>query len=216
MPVRSSVSGFVVPSAKITAPPVVAEFWQPCRDEPELPHGHAVPVPSPKQNAVPVPSQSCHSARFHAAIGPACVIPPAAYRSAPRFPPSLNASNAVTNPFVPVSSGVQLVPSQRAVWFATMPPAVRNSPPAYICGPPPWSNTVSARTSPSIPLPNADQLAPFQRAIRLAGAPPAVPNAPPAASFAPEPSSKATSANTGASTPLASADQEVPFQRATR
>jgi hypothetical protein len=40
------------PVADKIAPPVDAEFSQPCPGVPELPHGHAAPLPSPKQNGV--------------------------------------------------------------------------------------------------------------------------------------------------------------------
>ena len=53
--VSSTVSAerLALPVAARSAPPVVAEFWQPWPIEPLLLHGQEGPVPSPKQKAMP-------------------------------------------------------------------------------------------------------------------------------------------------------------------
>src|SRR5260221_2972869 len=44
-----SAERLAVPEPERIAPPVPAEFWQPCPELPLFPHGQAAPVPSPKQ-----------------------------------------------------------------------------------------------------------------------------------------------------------------------
>src|SRR6187397_3441524 len=54
---RTTVSGLVVPNATATALAPI-EFAQPWPGAPEFPHGHAAPVPSPKQYGTPGDSHS--------------------------------------------------------------------------------------------------------------------------------------------------------------
>ena len=71
-----------------------------------------------------------------AALPSAVVKVPPAYRSLP------DTASAVTPPFNPEPSAVQLLPSHLAIQLAALLPAVLNSPPAYRSLP----DTASART----------------------------------------------------------------------
>src|SRR5215213_4941725 len=82
-----------------------------------------------------------------------------------------------TPPPMPLPSGDQLRPFQRAMLLALTPPAVVNPPPAYTS---PLFVTSMSSTQPSVPLPRADHALPFQRAMLFTGTPPAVVKYPPA------------------------------------
>src|SRR5262249_31088906 len=67
----------------------------------------------------------------------------------------------------PAPSGVQAVPSHRAILAAATPPACAKYPPAMRS---PLGAAASAVTELSTPVPSGDQAVPFQRAmLRIAG-----------------------------------------------
>src|ERR1043165_2541204 len=72
----TTVSGDVCPVELSSAPPVDAEFWQPCLGSPVLTHGQGAPLPSPKQKSEPGPAQPCHSAILREGRPPAVVMSP--------------------------------------------------------------------------------------------------------------------------------------------
>src|SRR5688572_20210586 len=110
------------------------------------------------------------------ATGPAKVNEPPAWSAGP--PPESYTASARTVPLTPllppVPSDDQLVPFQRAIRLAVMPPALPKPPPTNSAGPLPSSWTTSAFAPPLRPAPSADQLKPFQRAMWLADTPPTV------------------------------------------
>src|SRR5687767_8657683 len=99
--------------------------------------------------------------------------------------PSSYDARASGDPCVPLPSADQLAPSQRAIRFAAMPPAVSKRPPTYRAGPLPSSKVESEYpigygplVGSASPLPSADQLSPSHFAMLFAGVPPAAKNRP--------------------------------------
>src|SRR5204862_3270128 len=96
---------------------------------------------------------------------------------APTTSPFASTASAHTSGPRPEPSAVHAAPSQRATWFAAIPPAVANEPPASTSPLPPTAN---AWTSESVPLPSGDHTAPSHRATFAACVPPIAVKAPPA------------------------------------
>src|SRR5437899_3239453 len=128
-------------------------------------------IPEPSADQL-LPS---HLAMFVAALPPAVVKAPPAYRSLPET------ASAYTLPFIPEPSAVQVLPSHLAMSLAALPPAILKRPPAYTLLPETASEYTkgSEEVSPTSPKPNGDQLVPFHLAMELAALPPAVVKTPP-------------------------------------
>src|SRR5262249_35343191 len=103
-----------------------------------------------------------HLARPLAAMPPAVVNWPPAYRSLPDTASADTKSRQPRQPLPnPEPNADQLLPFHLAIWFAGMPPAHVNQPPAYRSLP----DTASADTVSFIPEPSGDQLIPVKLAM---------------------------------------------------
>src|SRR5205823_9752504 len=129
--------------------------------------GPATPIPGPKAAQLrPSPL-----ALFVAAVPPAVVKKPAAYKSLPDTA-SENTCGKSSPLLIPEPKADQLLPFHLAMLVAALPPAVVKSPPAYRSLP----DTASADTNWFIPEPKADQPMPSHLAMLVAALPPAVVN----------------------------------------